>query len=149
MARTELLELLLFKLEEEQLVLAGNRARWLAHAAGGRDGPRPDPPHRVLRAAEVEALGASLGLINNPSLADLADAVPAPWDDLLRQHRRAFLTLTAEISALASASRELLTTGQRVARETMLAVADGQTYGRRVRRSPQQPAPASWTRRSR
>ena len=28
----EMLELLLFKLEEEQLVLAGNRTRWLAHA---------------------------------------------------------------------------------------------------------------------
>ena len=28
----EMLELLLFKLEEEQLVLAGGRTRWLAHA---------------------------------------------------------------------------------------------------------------------
>ena len=28
----ELLELLLFKLEEEQLVLASGRGRWLAHA---------------------------------------------------------------------------------------------------------------------
>ena len=28
----ELLELLLFKLEEEQLVLASGRTRWLAHA---------------------------------------------------------------------------------------------------------------------
>ena len=60
-----------------------------------------------------------------------ADAAPAPWSDLLHQHRKAFLTLTSEIGAMADTNRELLTAGQRAARETMLAFAGTvETYGR-------------------
>lgn len=129
----EILELLLFKLEEEQLVLAGNRSRWLAHATREVEMVL-DQVRRteVLRAAEVEAVGAVLGCQINPSLTDLAVLAPAPWNDLLRQHRAAFLSLTAEIQALASANRDLLTTGQRAVRETVLAMAGSvETYGRR------------------
>jgi hypothetical protein len=80
----------------------------------------------------VEAIGAALGLGSNPSLTALAEAAPPPWSDLLNQHRKAFLTLTAEVSALAEANRDLLTTGARAVRETMLAVAGSvETYGRR------------------
>ena len=86
----------------------------------------------MLRAVEVEAIGIELNLGSNPSLTDLSDAVEQPWRDLLRQHRKAFLALTSEISSLAEANRELLTSGQRAVRETMLAVAGSvETYGRR------------------
>jgi hypothetical protein len=86
----------------------------------------------VLRAAEVAAIGVELGVGPNPSLAQLADLVEVPWSDLLRDHRKTFLALTTEISALAEANRDLLTTGQRAVRETMLAVAGSvETYGRR------------------
>ena len=129
----ELLELLLFKLEEEQLVLAGGRSRWLAHATREVEMVL-DQIRRteVVRAAEVEAIGIQLGLGSNASLTALADASPAPWNDLLQQHRKAFLTLTAEVSALAEANRDLLTTSQRAVRETLLAVGGSvETYGRR------------------
>lgn len=129
----EMLELLLFKLEEEQLVLAGGRTRWLAHATREVEVVLEEIRRtEVVRAAEVEAIGASLGLGPNPSLTQLAEASPPPWSDLLNQHRMAFLTLTAEVSALAEANRDILTTGARAARETMLAVAGSvETYGRR------------------
>jgi hypothetical protein len=53
-----------------------------------------------------------------------------PWSEMLHQHRKAFLTLTAEISGLADANRQLLTAGQRAARETMLVMAGSvETYG--------------------
>ena len=127
------LELLLFKLEEEQLVLATGRTRWLAHAT--REVEMVLDQIRlteVLRAAEVAVVGASLGLGSDPSLSQLADAVDAPWSDLLRQHRQTFLALTAEINALAEANQQLLTAGQRAVRETLMIVADSaQTYGRR------------------
>jgi hypothetical protein len=129
----EMLELLLFKLEEEQLILANNRSRWLAHATREVE-LVIDQIRRteILRAVEVEVLGNQLGLGINASLTELADASAAPWGDLLREHRRAFLTLAAEISTLAEVNRELLTAGQRAVRETMLAVVGSvQTYGRR------------------
>ncbi|MBT8228032.1 MAG: flagellar protein FlgN [Dactylosporangium sp.] len=129
----EMLELLLFKLEEEQLVLAANRTRWLAHATREVEVVL-DQIRRteVVRAAEAEAVGAELGLDANPSLAHLAEAVPAPWNTLLRQHRTAFMALTAEIQALASANRDLLTAGQRAVRDSVLAMAGSvETYGRR------------------
>ena len=86
----------------------------------------------VMRAAEVEVIGSQLGLGLNPSLTQLADAAPAPWNELLREHRKAFLTLAAEITALAEANRDLLTAGQRAVRESMLAmVGSVETYGRR------------------
>jgi hypothetical protein len=86
----------------------------------------------VLRATEVAALGAELGIGSGPSLTELADAIGAPWSDMFHQHRKAFMTLTAEISTLAEANRDLLTAGQRAVRETLLVVAGSvETYGRR------------------
>jgi hypothetical protein len=71
-----------------------------------------------------------LGLSPEAGLRELADAAPEPWSELLHQHRKAFLTLTSEIGGMADANRELLTAGQRAARETMLVVAGNvETYG--------------------
>lgn len=139
----ETLELLLFKLEEEQLVLAAGRTRWLAHATREvevvLDRIRQT---ELLRATEVDAVAAELGLPPNPSLSALADAAGPPWSDLLRDHRLAFLALTAEITALAEANRDLLTAGQRAAREAMLTVTGSvQTYGRRGATVSAMPAP--------
>ncbi|GAA3335672.1 hypothetical protein GCM10020358_04880 [Amorphoplanes nipponensis] len=127
----ELLELLLFKLEEEQLLLASNRSRWLAHATREVEVVLDQIRQtEVVRAAYAQAVAAELGLEVEASLGQLADAAPAPWSDLLHQHRKAFLTLTSEIGALAESNRELLTAGQRAARETMLAFAGTvETYG--------------------
>jgi hypothetical protein len=129
----EMLELLLFKLEEEQLVLASGRGRWLAHATREVELVL-DQIRRteVLRAIEVETIGQEFGLGSNPSMTELADAAGPPWRDLLREHRRVFLVLTAEITSLAESNRDLLTAGQRAVRETMLAVAGSvETYGPR------------------
>jgi hypothetical protein len=128
----EALELLLFKLEEEQLVLAAGRTRWLAQATREveivLDRIRQT---EVLRAAEVDAVAAQLGLPPNPALSTLADAAGPPWSELLHEHRRTFLALTAEIVALAETNRDLLTAGQRAARETMLTVTGSlEMYGR-------------------
>jgi hypothetical protein len=129
----EMLELLVFKLEEEQLVLSGNRSRWLAHATREVEVVLEQiRKTEVIRAAEVGAVAVELGCPPNPSISDLAALAPAPWNDLLRQHRAAFLTLTAEVQALAEANRDLLTAGQRAVRESILAMAGSvETYGRR------------------
>jgi hypothetical protein len=127
----ELLELLLFKLEEEQLLLAAGPSRWLAHATREvevvlealRTG-------EVARATHSQAAALALQLPPNASLAEIAAAAPEPWSDLLQDHRRAFLTLTGEITALAATNKEMLTAGQRAAREALLVVAGTEeTYG--------------------
>lgn len=129
----ELLELLLFKLEEEQLLLAAGRSRWLAHATREVEVVLEQIRQtEVARAAYSQAVAGELGLSLEASLAELADTAPAPWSDLLHQHRKAFLTLTSEISAMAGANRDLLTVAQRAARETMLAFSGTvETYGPR------------------
>jgi hypothetical protein len=128
----ELLELLLFKLEEEQLILAAGRNRWLPHATREVEVVLEQMRQtEVVRAAYSQDAALELGLAAEASLGELADAAPAPWSDLLHQHRKAFLTLTSEISGMASANRELLTAGQRAARDTLLAFAGNvETYGR-------------------
>lgn len=126
----ELLELLLFKLEEEQLILSAGRTRWLARATREVETVLEEIRRtEVLRAAEVEATATALGLNASPSLSELSGAVDEPWSSILREHRSAFLTMTAEITALAETNRDLLTSGQRAARETLLSLTDGaETY---------------------
>jgi hypothetical protein len=58
------------------------------------------------------------------SLRELADAAPAPWGDILREHRAAFLTATEEISALAQSNKELLSAGYRAARESLMSFSE-------------------------
>jgi predicted deacylase len=127
----ELLELLLFKLEEEQLLLAAGRSRWLAHATREVEVVLEQIRQtEVARAAYAQSVSVELGLSPEAGLRELADAAPEPWSELLHQHRKAFLTLTSEIGGMADANRELLTAGQRAARETMLVVAGTvETYG--------------------
>jgi hypothetical protein len=127
----ELLELLLFKLEEEQLILAAGRTRWLGRATREVEMVLEEiRSAELLRSVQVDEAALELGLDPNPSLDALADAADEPWQTLLRDHRQAFMTATAEISALAEANRDLLTSGFRATREALLSLTDGApTYG--------------------
>ena len=125
-----LLELLLFKLEEEQLLLSAGRTRWLGHATREVETVLEEIRAAALgRAVEADGVAVLLGLEPGVSLAELAAYAPAPWDDLLRSHRDAFASLTAEISALADGNRELLAVSHRAAQETLMSLHDTvQTY---------------------
>ena len=137
----ELLELLLFKLEEEQLLLAAGRSRWLGHATREVEMVLDEIRRAELgRTVEVEAVAAELGLVPGVSLRELSEQAPAPWGDILREHRNAFLALTQEITALAKTNRDLLGAGYRAARETLLSLGEPEvtTYtqdGQSVQRS--------------
>ncbi len=122
----ELLELLLFKLEEEQLILASGRSRWLARATREVEAVLEELRRaELLRAVQVDEAATDLGLGPAPSLRSLADSAPEPWRTILVEHRQAFLTATAEISAMAEANRELLSTGARAARDALLSLSEG------------------------
>lgn len=127
----QLLEFLLFKLEEEQLLLAAGRARWLARAADEVEAVLDEiKTAELARSVEVDAVAAELALPPNPSLGQLIEAAPVPWDGILADHRDAFLTMTQEILAVAGSNRELLNRGQRAVREALEFVEgpDHETY---------------------
>jgi flagellar biosynthesis/type III secretory pathway chaperone len=122
----ELLELLLFKLEEEQVLLASGRTRWLGRATREVEAVLDEVRRaELLRAVLVDEVGIELGLGPGPSLNALAAAAPEPWSTMLQEHRQAFLAATAEISAMADANRDLLATGARAAREALLSMSGG------------------------
>ncbi len=122
----ELLELLLFKLEEEQLILTSGRTRWLARATREVEAVLDEVRRaELLRSVQVDEVAVELGIETAPSLQALAASAPEPWATILGNHRDAFLAATAEIQAMANANRELLATGARAAREAMLSLTDG------------------------
>lgn len=126
----ELLDVLLFKLEEEQLLLAAGKVRWLARAT--REVELVLEQIRLAeltRSVEVDAVAPSLGLPPSPSLSKLAEAAPAPWDDLFSAHRTAFLTLTQEISALAEANRDYVSSAYHSAQETLRVLGGDELDG--------------------
>lgn len=119
----ELLELLLFKLEEEQLVLTSGRSRWLARATKEVEIVLGEIRRTELtRATVVDEAAEALGLGSNPSLAALAGACAEPWSGILRDHRTSFHALTAEITALAASNKDLITAGQQATEETLRAL---------------------------
>ncbi|MEJ5914254.1 flagellar export chaperone FlgN [Pseudokineococcus sp. 1T1Z-3] len=136
----EVLELLLFKLEEEQLVLTSGRTRWLAHATREVEVVLEQVRAAELeRALHVDAVAAEHGAPAGAGLRQLADVVPSPWDEVLGSHRDAFLVLTTEIGATAQANRDVLSAGSRALDVALASVGEPreqplvpvQTYGPR------------------
>lgn len=116
----QLLELLQFKLEVEQALVATGRTRWLALATAEIETMIAEVKQAELaRAVEVEQLSRSMGLSGSPTLGALAAAAPEPWAGILEEHRKAFLLATQEIVALAEHNRELLARGYSAAREAL------------------------------
>jgi hypothetical protein len=121
-----LLELLLFKLDEEQLVLAAGRTRWLPRATREVEMILEEIRQTELeRAVDVSRVAIELGLPAAASLRQLAEAAPAPWQGMLLEHRQAFLSLTDEITALVQTNRELLVRGQKAVRDVLASIGDG------------------------
>lgn len=121
----ELLDLLQFKLEVEQMVLATGRSRWLMRAAREVEAVLETIREtEVLRSVAADEAAAATGMTSNPSLAALAEAAEEPWRTILTEHRDAFVTVIREITDLADANRELISSGYRSARETLLSLGE-------------------------
>lgn len=124
----ELLDLLAYKLELEQLVLASGRSHWLAQANREvEDVLATLRETEVLRAIAADEAAYGVGLDPNPSLSALAEAAEEPWTTILVEHRDALRDITRDITALAEANRGLITAGYRSARETLLALGGSST----------------------
>lgn len=126
----QLLQLLLFKLETEQLILSSGRTRFLSDATREVEMVINELKEvELMRAIAVDTLAAELGLGPSPSLSDLAASTPSPWDKIFEEHRKAFLADTQEIFTLAQVNRELLSHGHKAARDALEWLANGGTTG--------------------
>jgi hypothetical protein len=127
----ELLEMLAYKLEVEQLVLASGRTHWLAAAAREVETVLERIREiELLRSVEVEDVASGLGLAENASLREIADASQEPWKSIWLDHREAFTSTATQIRQLSESNRELLTAGYHAAQATLLSLSEGSgTYG--------------------
>ncbi len=120
-----LLELLLFKLEEERLVLAAGLDRWLPRATREVELVLAELQHiEGPRTGALDAVAAELGLQPGRTLGEVAAAAPPPWDGLLEQHREAFVSTAREISPLERVHRDLLSSREDEAALAWLEAAD-------------------------
>jgi len=121
----QLLELLLFKLEEEQLILTSGRTQWLGHATREVESVLDQIRTAELgRSLEADDAARQVGLPPGSGLRAMAQAAPSPWNDLLADHHQAFVTLTDQINQLAQGNRELLSASHRATRETLLSLQE-------------------------
>jgi transposase len=121
----QLLELLVFKLEEEQLVLASGRTRWLSHATREVETILGEIKRVELeRAIALAGASSELGISDTPTLRELAAIAPKPWDGIFAEHRRALLTLAQEIEAITRSNRDMLQRGQQAAREALASLGE-------------------------
>jgi hypothetical protein len=129
----EALQLLLFKLLEEQLIVSAGQTRWLAQANDEIEAALEQlRGTEVLRAAEVDAIADDLGLSTPPTLAELEALAPQPWATLFGEHRHSLLQLVAEVEGATGHNRVLLAAGARAVRQTLLSVTQSvQTYDSR------------------
>jgi len=127
----ELLDLMLFKAEEKQYLILTGKTRWLPRIAHEIEVVLDQLRSlEVERATVTEMIAGGLGLEPNPSLRQLADSAPAPWDDLYLKHHEALLTLVTELRGLSDVNRELIEGGLAAIDSALLSVRSptGGTY---------------------
>jgi hypothetical protein len=113
---------LLFKLDEEQLVLQSGRTRWLALANREVDTVL-DELNKVelARSVAFASVAPELGLSDEATLQSVVDAVPAPWDAVFADHHRSLRDLMTEVLDAAASSRVLLEDGYDTIRQALEA----------------------------
>ena len=127
----ELLELLTFKLEEEQLLLTSGKTRWLQHAT--REVEQVLDRLRIAnlaRTVAVSELAEEWGIAEDATLRQIiAAAPPGPWTEIFTAHLQAMTELTVRIRDLRDANEQFLRTAARSAQETLAGLGtESKTY---------------------
>lgn len=121
----ELLEILLFKLEEEKLLLTAGKTRWLPFAT--REVEQVIERLRengIERAMELIAVEQEWGTGEDPSLRSVIAAAPTEaWRDNFTGHLIALSGLAASIAELRDANVQYLRAAARVTQETLATMS--------------------------
>ena len=116
----EALELVMFKLEEQRLLLLDRQSRWLCHASREIEDVLDQLSEMELsRALAAAAAAGDLGVVDDVRLGALAAAAPAPWPSVIERHVHALRRIADEILALAGQNRVLLQQGLGDVRKVM------------------------------
>lgn len=133
----ELLDLLTFKLEEEQLLLTAGKTRWISHATREVEQVLERLSAAGLaRAVTAAAVAAEWGLPEEATLRELAAGAPeeGPWSEILAAHLKAMTEQTAVIRQLRDANAQFLRAASRSTQETLADVTSmAKTYDARGR----------------
>jgi hypothetical protein len=127
----ELLELLMFKLEEEQLLLTAGKTKWLPFAT--REVEQVLERLRTAgleRAVEVSTLSREWGTDDGATLRDIiAHAPNDSWREIFQTHLQSLTALTATIAELRDANMQYLRSATRSVQETLASLSPEQgTY---------------------
>ncbi len=143
-------ELLLYRLEVQQMILAAGRSRWVDQSARDVEDAIDDlRTEGILRAAHVAAVAPVLGVASDATLSVLADAAGEPWAQILRDHQATFLSLIGTIESVSRDNRELLARGLRdthdfVSRVTDAPALDGYAHDGNGTRALARPTLVDW-----
>ena len=122
----ELLDLLAFKLEEEQFLLTTGKSRWLQYAT--REVEQVMERLRaagLARSVEAAVVAEEWGAPQNATLRELVGTAPdGPWADIFTAHLNALTEYTEQIRDLRDLNEQYLRTALRFIQE---AQADGST----------------------
>jgi hypothetical protein len=128
----ELLEMLLFKLEEEQLLLTAGRTRWLAHANREVETVMEKVREATLvRTVASETVASSWGLEPDAPLRDIVAAAPpgGPWHEIFEGHLAGLTELTVRIKTVRDANTQFVNHAARSTQETLATLGgEARTY---------------------
>lgn len=100
----EVLDQLLFKVFQTQLVVGSGEVKWLARTTRELDAALQETRHvEVLRAVETVALADRIGVPPELTAAQLVRLADAPWDTIFEEHRDALVALTGDVTRAAAA----------------------------------------------
>lgn len=121
MREREMLELLLFKLDVQQMLLASGRTRWIPQTVNEIERVLAAMPVTALtRDTLVVAVADEWGVPDATTLRDLIDAAPSDaWREVLNGHLEAMLALAAEIGEMKRINEQRLRTALRLTQETI------------------------------
>lgn len=99
----EVLDQLLFKVFQTQLVVRSGEAKWLARTTRELDAALQEARHvEVLRAVETVALADRLGVPPELTATQLVRLAGPPWDTIFDEHRDALIAITGDIARTAA-----------------------------------------------
>jgi len=132
----ELLDVLTFKLEEEQLLLTSGKSRWLPHGTREVEQVLGHLSQASLaRTIEAAVVAEMWGLPTDATLGELAAAAPeGAWAEVLTAHLTALTRQTALIKELRDSNEQYLRTAVRSTQESLAdlnPVAAAGTYDSR------------------
>ncbi len=116
----ETLDQLQFRLVTQRLLVRAGVGRWLGISDDEiRVAVARLHTEELVRAAEVEALRAVLGVSSGATLDEIVQVAPPPWGLVLAETRDALRELISEVDSGLSETRRLLTGGAAAARRSL------------------------------